>query len=408
MVPGLGKENKHEKKTSRWNTNFSPSTHIQASPAQTQHNTITTMSGLESLKALRSATTGNEPIVFFKEDGEKTEQIQDAVDVQFGKDTTKFKLGSITNFINEDKQQDLKSVVFCWLQEGEPNVDYKAKAAELGIASFKYLNRNELSTWLNGSTDTCTFIEGLESDEKNKSAKAGNESIAEISRKRKLEDPQLDRIKQFERESIDHNAALRGSKNIDFGYLISDAKKFMRDLKRSDKKTKAVQKSTGPKKQPIIIVSPATTALLSLSNIKTFFEEGHYTEPVPTNRPKSGVVILNHRSDNLVSAAQKIMVVDNTDLFTSPEYWNRVIAVFTTGQTWQFAKYTPSQPEALFQKYAGFYVGYQGESTPPQIRDWNVREIKVDRGDKRFKDKVIVKDFWLEIDKILVSKGYGR
>ncbi|KAI3403936.2 CDC73 [Candida oxycetoniae] len=369
------------------------------------------MSGLEALKALRQTTIVKGPIVFYKDDGDKTELIQEATEVQFGSNQKRFKLDMQTNFSNEDQLQDLKSVVFCWLQERETNVDYKSKAAELGIASFKYLNRTELETWLSGSIETCQFIEGLGTE---KTRKTENDLDVKLEtraeeKKRKLEDPQLDRINSFERESIDHNAALRGSKNIDFGYLISDAKTFMRELKRTDsKKSKSSQKSNMIKKQPIIIVSPATTALLSLSNVKEFLEEGRYTEPVPTNRPHSGVVIINHRSDRLVSAAQKIMVVDNTDLFTSPDYWNRVIAIFTTGQTWQFAKYKISQPESLFRKFPGFYLGYQGESTPPQIHDWNVREIKVDRGDKRFKDKVIVRDFWLEIEKILINKGYSK
>ena len=384
------------------------------------------MSSLESLKALRRATTKGGFIKFYNKDGLETESIKEATSVQFGnssdnlnENAPKFELDAETNFTNEDKLQDLRSVVFCWLQEGTPNVDYKEKAAELGITSFKYLNRTELGTWLNGTTETCQFIQGLDTEAKAKPSTNSedradvNSALTSSTKKRKLEDPQLDRISQFERESIDHNAALRGSKNIDFGYLISDAKRFMKELKQSDsrKLKSAADKrgpAGGPKKQPIIIVSPATTALLSLSNIKEFLEQGRYTEPVPTNRPKNGVVILNHPSDRLVSAAQKIMVVDNTDLFTSPEYWNRVVAVFTTGQTWQFAKYAISKPENLFQKYAGFYLGYNGEVTPPQIRDWNVREIKVDRGDKRFKDKVIVKDFWLEIEKILINKGYGR
>ena len=86
------------------------------------------------------------------------------------------------------------------------------------------------------------------------------------------------------------------------------------------------------------------------------------------------------------------MVVDNIENFNKMEYWDRVIAIFTTGQTWQFSRYIHPEPEVLFQKYRGFYFGYQGEIAPPQIKDWNVTEVRVDR-DKRFKDKVIVRDF---------------
>ncbi len=48
-------------------------------------------------------------------------------------------------------------------------------------------------------------------------------SQAGSAKKRKMR-PQLERIAKFERELIDHNAALRGSKNIDFGYLITDGR----------------------------------------------------------------------------------------------------------------------------------------------------------------------------------------
>lgn len=366
------------------------------------------MSGVTALKALRHAAIANDSIKLYSGDGQDTELIQEATQVQFGDNEKKYDLDLKTNFYNDDEPQDLKSVVFCWIEEQTPDVDYKSKASKHGIPAFAYLQRYDLITWLKGTIDSCQFVKEEKEEGKSEAVKADVKTDAVKSKKHKLDDPQMERISQFEKESVDHNAVLRGSKNIDFSYLISDAKKFMHELKRAKPSSKEAKKESGSKKQPIIIVSPATTALLSLSNIKEFLENGRYTEPVPSNRPHSGVVILNHPSDRLISTGQKIMVVDNVDLFTNPDYWNRVIAVFTTGQSWQFSKYKFSKPEVLFQKYQGYYLGYQGEATPHQIKEWNVHEIKVDRGEKRFKDKVIVRDFWVEIDKILTNKGYGK
>ncbi|CAK9683039.1 unnamed protein product [Candida parapsilosis] len=369
----------------------------------------TQMSGVEALKALRHAAIAKDPIKLFNENGQETELIQEATKVQFGDDDEKkYDLNLTTNFYNDDEPQDLKSVVFCWLEEQTPDVDYKSKAIEHGIPAFAYLQRYDLITWLKGTIDSCQFVKEEKEDGRDTAIKSDTKSDAISSKKHKLDDPQMDRISQFEKESVDHNAVLRGSKNIDFSYLISDAKKFMHELKRAKPSSRETKKESGSKKQPIIIVSPSLTALLSLSNIKEFLENGRYTQPTPGDRPQSGVVIIDHPSERLVSSAQKIMVVDNVDLFTNPDYWNRVIAIFTTGQSWQFSKYNFSKPEVLFQKYQGYYLGYQGEATPHQIKDWNVHEIKVDRGEKRFKDKVIVRDFWAEIDKILINKGYGR
>lgn len=361
--------------------------------------------GTASLKALKEVAIAKKPLVFLKVDGDsktETESIKDASHVQLG--DVQYELDGVTNFYNEDVAQTLRAVVFCWLHDKSSIVDYKNECSELGISDFKFLVKTELSTWLNGNSDSCTFIK----DEKVEEAPASETAAVEGStKKHKLEDPQIERISQHERDSIDHNAALRGSKNIDFGYLVSDAKKLIAQLKRSKPSAQVKSQTLAPKKQPIIIVSPATTALLSLSNIKEFLEEARYTEPNPSNKPSSGLVTIQHKSDRLISSAQQIMVVDNVEMFNKPEYWDRVVAIFTTGQAWQFAKYKFSKPEILFQRYAGFYVSYLGDPTPPKIKDWNVSEIKVDRGEKRFRDKMIVRDFWLDIERILVARGYG-
>lgn len=364
--------------------------------------------GIKSLKALKDCAISKKPITFFKSEGDvktETDSIKDASHVKLG--DLEFELDELTSFYNEEVAQTLRAVVFCWMHDKSSIVDYKNECSELGISDFKFLVKTELSTWLVGNSDSCTFIKD---DQVVDEPKVG-ETVAAVEgtvKKHKLEDPQIERISQHERDSIDHNATLRGTKNIDFGYLVSDAKKLIVQLKRSKPSAQIKSKTLAPKKQPIIIVSPATTALLSLSNIKEFLEEGRYVEANPSNKPSSGLVTLHHKSDRLVSTAQQIMVVDNVEMFNKPEYWDRVIAIFTTGQAWQFAKYKFSKPEILFQRYAGFFVSYQGDPTPPKIKDWNVSEIKVDRGDKRFRDKMIVRDFWFDIEKILVSKGYGK
>lgn len=370
------------------------------------------------LKALRKATVANQPIVFLK-GSDQVEQISDADSVKLGDDI--FALDDITNFYNEGEPQVLRAVVFCWLHDKSSIVDYKNDCLSKGIPDFKFLVKAELTAWLNGSSDSCTFVkDDAPVEESKKPAAAASvastapaETTTVDSKKRKLEDPQIDRILEHERASVDHNAALRGSKNIEFGYLVSDAKRFISQLKGSKSKTSktnGVAANTGAKKQPIIIVSPATTALVSLVNIKEFLEEGKFVDPSASTarKPSNGVVTLTHPSEKLITMGHHFMVVDNVEVFTKPEYWDRVVAIFTTGQTWQFAKYKYSKPEELFQRYAGYFVSYQGDLVPKQIKDWNVNEIKVDRGDKRFRDKMVVRDFWLDMEKILISKGYGK
>lgn len=362
---------------------------------------------MEALRKLREAAIEKKPVQLLTEANEPTDSIKDAVHVKFG-DSEPYALDQITNFYNEGSPQPLKAVVFCWLHDKSSIVEYKNACLENGVPDFKFLVKTDLTTWLSGSADTCQFIkEEGKTTQEGTGATNGADVLSTETVKRKLDDPQLERISALEVNSIDHNAALRGTKNILLKSLISDAKRFSSQLKKL-KTVKGSHSSvqTNTKKQPIIIVSPATTALLSLSNIKEFLEEGRFVEP-SVKRADSGVVIVNHPSDKLIPSAQSIMVVDNADLFTKPEYWDRVIAIFTTGQAWQFSKYKYSKPETLFQHYAGFYMAYQGDVIPKQISDWNVSVVKVDRGEKRFRDKMIVRDLWHLLEKILIAKNYG-
>lgn len=357
-----------------------------------------------ALTALRAATTTGGAIKLYAADKEHpTESIKDATHASFGANEDLYGLSKDTNFYNEGVQQPLKAVVFCWLHDKSSIVDYKNACVEYDVPDFKFLVKAELTTWLNGLSDSCQFVKEETAADKN-----GASGGVSGAKKHKLEDPQMERIGVHERESLDHNAALRGLKNVDFGYLVSEARKFTAQLKKKGPvRPESASNGAGTKKQPIIVISPATTALISLGNIKEFLENGRFVDPTTSSTRALGLVTISHPSERLVLAAHQVMVVDNVDMFTKPEYWDRVVAVFTTGQTWQFAKYKYLKPEDLFQRYVGFFVGYLGDIVPKQIKDWNVNEIKIDR-ERRFRDKMIVKDFWAEIDRVLVSRGYGK
>lgn len=357
-----------------------------------------------AVEQLRDAIIKDTPIQLFGEDvsAGEVDNIDNASQVKVGSEV--YDINSTTNFYNEDQQQTLKAVIFCWLHNKSSVIDYKNECAAHKIQDFKFLVKTELTTWLQGNSDTCKFVQQQDSQQPESAA-----TTVVNGEKRKLEDDSGVKTLPFEKESIDHNMILRGSKNIDFSYLIKDGKNFINTLKRS-KTSKLATNSNKNLKLPIIIISPSSSSLLSLNNIKAFLESAHFIPPNDPELSKSkaanGIQIINHESDRLHKSAHKITVVDNVDIFTKPEYWDRVVAIFTTGQSWQFNKYKYSNPELLFQRYPGFYLSFQSDITPKQIVDWNVNVVKVDR-DKRFRDKMVVKDFWEDIDKILIQRGYG-
>ncbi|KAF7544520.1 hypothetical protein G7046_g9774 [Stylonectria norvegica] len=111
----------------------------------------------------------------------------------------------------------------------------------------------------------------------------------------------------------------------------------------------------------------------------------------------------------------RFILVEGSEQF-KPEYWNRVVAVFTTGQTWQFKNYKWSNPSDLFKHTLGVFVGWRGDLAPDNIRGWGHRIVStgVDRwmGEghdaSRFRDKEIVEQIWDAVENNMRAKGWRK
>jgi len=111
----------------------------------------------------------------------------------------------------------------------------------------------------------------------------------------------------------------------------------------------------------------------------------------------------------------RFILVDTPDQF-KPDYWSRVVAVFTTGQTWQFKSYKWQSAHELFAHALGIYVGWQGESVPETVNGWG-RSVKVASVDKwshiqgeagRWRDREVVEGIWTAIEQSMRAKGWGK
>ncbi|WFD42181.1 accessory factor associated with RNA polymerase II [Malassezia psittaci] len=164
---------------------------------------------------------------------------------------------------------------------------------------------------------------------------------------------------------------------------------------------------------PIILLSNSPTALVNMFNVKALLQDGMFVPPEEARRQARGVadqvVTIQTRSDDEGSniprgqqLARRVLVVDSAEAVNrlgsgsmgpGQDPWNRVIAVFTTGQSWQFKTYRWKDPRDLFKNAMGVYVRWNNEAPNPQVRDWNVTDLQVDRT-KRHTDKQLVAFFW--------------
>ncbi|KAK2881770.1 hypothetical protein FQN49_000437 [Arthroderma sp. PD_2] len=299
---------------------------------------------------------------------------------------------------------------------------------------------------------------------------AGVKGAAAGSRAAKGVDARLQAIYNGERKLGDRNTVLRGIRPTDFSHIRKTAELFLgRNRSRPLGNTKAGGKSavlptpgagsiskksldssssSSRRPNPIILVSPSASSLLRMSNIKTFLSEGVYIPPDHPSLSKSTGSNLLHLSRSLqtipdasrssstpagahpgASASRKptlFILVDSTADF-KPDYWNRVVAVFTTGQTWQFKSYKWSTPQDLFKHATGIHVGWRGEEPPREVKGWGrgVRSFAIDRWDEktanlngtggpdvgasgaRWRDRGVVEGIWSAIEEGMKARGWG-
>lgn len=407
---------------------------------------------MSSISALRSAIIAKKPLALLPAKSD----ITNAKELSIGSDD-KLSLDDKSGFITQTDgtNQTIRAIYQCWLHHDSSTADYLTDCESKSIPVISFLERTDLLSYLSGSSDSCKYIEGKQDDQtkgqnnekpQNKPsteqepqqvdtiAKADN-AADHLTKRRKLieSDPTLKLVLENERDIVDHNKALRGSKLVDFSNVARECEyKIIRPGKRNAASAKASRDhqrhhhhvtsafGSGKKldshslavvlkhKDPIIILSPSASALINMSNVKAFLEDGKFVDPTsgsidPMSAPNMVRIVRNSKRFN---RKIRYLVVNDVDkFFTKPEHWDRVVAVFTTGQEWQFKNYRYSNPNVLFQKVKGFYTYYSGDVVPPNVSQWNLEVIPIERS-RRFKDRQISEYLWEVLEKFMVSKGY--
>ncbi|KAJ5320017.1 hypothetical protein PENANT_c051G06137 [Penicillium antarcticum] len=364
------------------------------------------------------------------------------------------------------------------LKQKGPQEDDKEESVQILV----FVERLDLITWLEGASDESEHIKPLEgaAAAAEAAAKAAGAAQAEAAagiaagtaggastapgtagaapagaqagRPQKLIGPRLQEIYNGERKTGDRNTVLRGIKPTDFSHVRKSAEVFL-SRNRSGHPAKTGSKPQVPapsaglpissrkstshsRPDPIILISPSASSLIRMSNVKSFLEDGVFVPPDhPTlssatnanlvklerplrgdpSNPNSGAI--GSRGGSKPTRPTKFIIVDGTTNF-KPEYWDRLVAVFTTGQTWQFKSYKWSSPPELFKHATGVYVGWRGEDVPSQVKGWGrgVQNFAVERWDEkngpqgggRWRDREIVEGIWTAIEEGMRLRGWSK
>ncbi|KAL9122785.1 MAG: hypothetical protein Q9187_000664 [Circinaria calcarea] len=368
-----------------------------------------------------------------------------------------YPLDTLTRFISSDKPVDLRSIYFAWQKKDVAIPDYIASAQQLNeelsapgavggkVQNLVFVERLDLITWLEGASDESEYIKPLQSDGTAAQA-AGSAQVASGAaggvatvpsgtagtRLGKTLDPRLQAIYNAERKVSDRNTILRGIKPTDFSHVRKTAEVFLsRNRHRSGHQTSAattitpnpalvnLSKKSGRRPDPIILLSPSASSLLRMSNIKSFLDSGTYIPPDSTLAGSSNSANILHISRLLPSIdpqrALRFILVDTPEQF-KPDYWSRVVAVFTTGQTWQFKSYKWQAAPELFKHALGIYVGWRGEDIPSTVKGWGrgVTSTQIEKWNQvqgaqgRWRDREVVEGIWGRIEESMRSRGWGK
>ena len=190
----------------------------------------------------------------------------------------------------------------------------------------------------------------------------------------------------------------------------------------------AQQSAVGSKRSdPIILLSPSASSLLRMSNIKSFLDTGVFVPPDHPTLSSQTTANLLHITRPLKSLSERpyrFILVDSPEQF-KPDYWSRVVAVFTTGQTWQFRSYKWREPQELFGHVLGIYVGEKSAPAPDAVKGWgsSVKCFEVDRWDerahganvdletrksRRWRDQEAVEEVWRSLENYMRGRGEWR
>ena len=194
----------------------------------------------DPLLALRqSIVNGSPPILTTSASIESpTEDLAQATHLTFtAQNTVSYTLSTPTRFVSSEKAVDLRSIYFAWQHKDDPIPDYIASAQALNdalasseeneearVKNLVFVERLDLITWLEGSSDDSEYIKALEGESAAAQNAVGAQAISGITgaaaslvsqagiRVARNRNPVLQAIYNNERRMSDRNSILRGIK----------------------------------------------------------------------------------------------------------------------------------------------------------------------------------------------------
>jgi len=135
----------------------------------------------------------------------------------------------------------------------------------------------------------------------------------------------------------------------------------------------------------IIVVPNALTSPINLKNCEDFLLNGKYIKA-------EDIIDKNQSEVRFVHGGLRFKIINDPRKLERSD-WDRVVAVFCTGQTWQFKDWRWSTPVELFKNVLGVHLNVNDQVINPTVQSWNCKVIKI-HPHKRHLDQTASNEFW--------------
>jgi len=166
--------------------------------------------------------------------------------------------------------------------------------------------------------------------------------------------------------------------------------------------------------RPILIIPGPGTAVMNVSNVKEFFEGGHFeSEESLRNRgiaPDFSGRIRAHRTPGGNCSKAEYLLVSNVGRLSESE-WDRVVGVICTGKPWQFKHWKYAKANGAtggngidvvncLHHVQGFFFHYDDVAPDAKAASWAVKLIPISRT-KRHNDTYAHTQFFDTVDNFI-------
>ena len=217
---------------------------------------------------------------------------------------------------------------------------------------------------------------------------------------------ELTSSRRGESSVADRASVLRSSK-VNFQFALKSFNDHV--LKKLDEKQKGAAKPSKSSSsgvlpamarvlKPIIIVPSAMSGVINSTNAKEMLGDSVYVSLEEARergleRQTSQTIVRKLPGSN---HTLEYKVIDNPNKLDKDD-WGAVVAIFATGQLWQFKGWKWEDPRPLFANILGVHLNMDDVSLSENILQWNCKVLKINRT-KRHSDAIAMNKFWGYVD----------